>query len=180
MPMKTDTEEQASAGPKPYANPYLAGVLLGLVLLASFVVLGAGLGASSGIARIGASLSMCLAAPHTLASEYFGKWGENPLHYYLVFMFVGTFVGALFSALLANRVKLQVERGASASRGLRLGYALAGGVIAGFASRLAQGCTSGQALSGGALLLTGSLVFLMCLFASGYATAWFVRRQWHD
>jgi uncharacterized membrane protein YedE/YeeE len=62
----------------------------------------------------------------------------------------------------------------------RLGYALAGGVIVGFASRLAQGCTSGQALSGGALLLTGSLVFLLCVFASGYATAWFVRRQWHD
>ena len=31
--------------PQPFANPYLAGVLLGIVLLASFVVLGAGLGA---------------------------------------------------------------------------------------------------------------------------------------
>jgi len=62
----------------------------------------------------------------------------------------------------------------------RLGYALVGGVIVGFASRLAQGCTSGQALSGGALLLTGSMVFMLCLFAGGYATAWFVRRQWHD
>ena len=74
----------------------------------------------------------------------------------------------------------KVERGANASVSLRLFYALTGGVIVGFASRLAQGCTSGQALSGGALLLTGSLVFLVCLFASGYATAWFVRRQWHD
>jgi hypothetical protein len=53
-------------------------------------------------------------------------------------------------------------------------------VIVGFASRLARGCTSGQALSGGALLLSGSLVFLVCLFASGYAAAWFVRKQWHD
>jgi uncharacterized protein len=177
--MRTETDNQ-SGGPKPYANPYLAGVLLGLVLLASFVTLGAGLGASSGIARIGASLSLCVAAPHTLASRYFGGWGARPLQYYLVFMFVGTFVGALFSALLANRVRIQVERGAAASRRRRLGYALAGGVIVGFASRLAQGCTSGQALSGGALLLTGSLVFMLCLFASGYATAWFVRRQWHD
>jgi uncharacterized membrane protein YedE/YeeE len=59
-------------------------------------------------------------------------------------------------------------------------YALTGGVIVGFASRLAQGCTSGQALSGGALLLTGSLVFMVCVFAAGYVTAWFVRRQWHD
>ena len=166
--------------PKPYWNPYLAGVLLGLVLLASFVILGAGLGASGGIARIGASLSMCVAASHTLGSEYFGKWGAKPLNYYLVFMFVGTFVGALFSALLANRARIQVERGAATAVRRRLAYALAGGVIIGFASRLAQGCTSGQGLSGGALLLTGSLVFLVCLFASGYATAWFVRRQWHD
>ncbi len=169
-----------NGGSKPYANPYLAGVLLGLVLLASFVLLGAGLGASSGIARIGASLSMCVSVPHTLGSEYFGKWGANPLNYYLVFMFAGTFIGALFSALLANRVRIQVERGAASSRSRRLGYAIAGGLIVGFASRLAQGCTSGQALSGGALLLTGSIVFMLCLFASGYATAWFVRRQWHD
>ena len=177
MTTETDTVQ---GEPKPYANPYLVGVLLGLVLLASFVILGAGLGASGGIAHIGASLSMSVSAPHTLSSEYFGKWGATPLNYYLVFMFVGTFVGALFSALLANRARLQVERGAASSVGRRLAYALAGGVIVGFASRLARGCTSGQALSGGALLLSGSLVFLVCLFASGYAAAWFVRKQWHD
>lgn len=177
MTSKTDTPHD---GQKPYANPYLVGVLLGLVLLASFVILGAGLGASGGIARIGASLSMHVSAPHTLSSGYFGRWGGKPLNYYLVFMFVGTFVGALLSALLANRVRIQVERGAASSVGRRLGYALAGGVLVGFASRLAQGCTSGQALSGGALLLSGSLVFLVCLFAGGYTAAWFVRRQWHD
>ena len=177
MATETDTVQ---GEPKPYANPYLVGVLLGLVLLASFVILGAGLGASGGIAHIGASLSMSVSAPHTLSSEYFGKWGSTPLNYYLVFMFVGTFVGALLSALLANRIRLQVERGAASSVSRRLEYALAGGVIVGFASRLARGCTSGQALSGGALLLSGSLVFLVCLFASGYAAAWFVRRQWHD
>ena len=177
MSAETDSSH---GGPKPYANPYLVGVLLGLMLLASFAILGAGLGASGGIARIGAALSMSVAPSHTLSSEYFGKWGENPMHYYLVFMFVGTFVGGLFSALLANRARIQVERGAASSVRRRLGYALAGGVLVGFASRLAQGCTSGQALSGGALLLSGSLVFLVCLFASGYAAAWFVRKQWHD
>ena len=166
--------------PRPYANPYLAGVSLGLVLLGAFALLGTGLGASGGIARIAASCSLCLSAPHTLASAYFGKWGADPLHYYLVYMLAGTFVGGLVSALLAGRMKVQVERGAAASRARRLVYALVGGVLAGFASRLAQGCTSGQALSGGAMLLTGSLVFMLSLFAGGYATAWFVRRQWHD
>jgi uncharacterized membrane protein YedE/YeeE len=175
------TEINSARGePQPYANPYLVGVLLGLVLLASFVILGAGLGASGGIAHIGAALSMSVSPSHTLSSEYFGKWGSAPLDYYLVFMFAGTFVGALFSALLANRARIQVARGTASSVSRRLGYALAGGVLVGFASRLARGCTSGQALSGGALLLSGSLVFMVCLFVSGYAAAWFVRRQWHD
>ncbi len=178
--MNKEVLDSPDSGPRPYSNPYLAGVLLGVVLLLSFITLGAGLGASGGIARVGASLSMCAAATHTLGSEYFGKWGAHPMNYYLVFMFVGTFIGGLFSAEQANRFRLQVERGARTTVGRRLGYALAGGIIAGFASRLAQGCTSGQALSGGALLLTGSMVFLLCLFAGGYATAWFVRRQWND
>ncbi|MEO8384492.1 MAG: YeeE/YedE thiosulfate transporter family protein [Betaproteobacteria bacterium] len=177
--MTTETNNP-HGGPQPYANPYLVGVLLGLVLLASFAILGAGLGASGGIARVGAALSTSVAPAHTLGTGYFGKWGENPLHYYLVFMFVGTVVGGLFSALLARRARIQVERGATTSVGRRLGYALAGGIMVGFASRLAQGCTSGQGLTGGALLLSGSLVFLVCLFASGYAAAWFVRKQWHD
>lgn len=161
-------------------NPYLAGVFLGSVLLASFLVLGAGLGASSGLARIAAALELSIAKTHTLSSEYFGKWGETPLNYYLVFMFVGTVLGGLFSALAAKRISFQLEKGKAASRLLRISFALIGGIIIGYASRLAQGCTSGQALTGGALLLTGSLVFLICLFAGGYLAAYFVRRQWND
>ena len=165
---------------KPYMNPYLAGTLLGLTLLASYLILGAGLGASAGIARIGAYIESCLAPSHVLSSEYFGAWGKEPLNYYLVFMFIGVFVGGLVSAVRARRVWFQVERGQKASPRLRLVMALAGGVLAGVASRLAQGCTSGQALSGSALLLSGSLVFLLCVFAGGYGAAWFVRRQWDD
>jgi uncharacterized membrane protein YedE/YeeE len=169
-----------SAGPKPYLNPYLAGVVLGLTLLASYLLLGAGLGASAGIARIAAYLESVLVPGHVAASKYFGAWGKEPLNYYLVFMFFGVFTGGLISAFMARRLKFQIERGRKASRQMRLGFALAGGVLAGFASRLAQGCTSGQALSGSAMLLSGSLVFLLCVFAGGYAAAWFVRRQWYD
>jgi uncharacterized membrane protein YedE/YeeE len=161
-------------------NPYLAGFLLGLTLLASFLILGAGLGASGGLARIAAFTECVLAPDHTRASEYFGPWCEQPLRYYLVFMLIGTFLGGLISALFANRVAFKLERGAKASVLLRATLAVVGGVLIGFASRLAAGCTSGQALTGGALLLTGSLLFLVCIFAGGYAAAWFVRRQWDD
>ncbi len=161
-------------------NPYLAGIGLGLTLLVSFLILGAGLGASSGLARIAACMELCIAKSHTLSSQYFGKWGQNPMQYYLVFMLVGTFIGGLCSALLANRLKLQIERGKQSSVCLRSAFALIGGILVGFASRLAKGCTSGQALSGTALLLTGSFVFLICIFVGGYATAALFRRQWND
>jgi hypothetical protein len=48
----------------------------------------------------------------------------------------------------------------------------------GFAAGLARGCTSGLALSGGALLATGGWIFMMMFFAGAYALAWLVRRQW--
>lgn len=165
---------------KSYGNPYSSGMLLGMVLLASYVILGAGLGASGGIARIGAWFSLAVSQSHTLGSEYFGAWGKEPLQYYLVFMFIGTFSGALVSALLKKRICFQIERGASVSSVYRLTSSLVGGLFVGFASRLARGCTSGQGLTGGALLLSGSFVFLLCVFVGGYATAWLFRRQWHD
>jgi len=171
-------QTSGNGAPRPYMNPYLAGTLLGLTLLASYLILGAGLGASGGLSRLAAWAQGCLAPAHTQSSEYFGAWGDRPLNYYLVFMLAGVFLGGLFSALLARRVRFQVERGGKSSRGLRIALAMAGGILAGFASRLAAGCTSGQALSGGAMLLSGSLMFTLCAFAGGYAAAWFVRRQW--
>jgi hypothetical protein len=166
--------------PSPLWNPYVAGVLLGLTLLASLLTLGAGLGASGGIARFGAALESWIAPGHVADSEYFGAWGTNPLSYYLVFMFAGVFFGGLISAVLARRIDVKVERGAAVSSKYRLTLALIGGVLAGYAARIAGGCTSGQALTGGAMLLTGSLIFMGCTFAGGYAAAYFVRRQWND
>lgn len=169
-----DSEKRGDA----YWNPYVAGLLLGATLVSAYVVLGAGLGASGGIARVGASLEATLLPEHVAASEYFGRWGDQPLEYYLVYMFAGVFAGGFLSSLLAGRMAIQVDRGATFPKKRRLALALTGGIIVGYASRLASGCTSGQALSGGALLLTGSLLFLFSVFAGGYAVAFFLRRQW--
>ena len=172
------------SSPKPYWNPYLAGLMLGGALLASFLILGAGLGASAVPIRCGAWLENLVAPTHAQASEFFGQKyladGTNPLRYYLVFMFVGTFLGGLLSAVLARRTNVCVERGKAFGVVPRLLLALAGGILVGYASALAGGCTSGQALTGGALLANGSIVFMLCVFAGGYAAAYFVRRQWHD
>jgi len=169
-----------SKEPQPPTNPYIAGIFLGLTLLSSFLILGAGLGASGGLARISAFLEGLVFPAHTLATEYFGAWGKNPLKYYLVFMLAGIFIGGLVSAVLSRRVSVGVERGKTGPLLLRLLFAAFGGILSGFAARLAGGCTSGQALTGSALLLSGSIVFLVCVFAGGFATAWLFRRQWND
>jgi hypothetical protein len=120
-------------------------------------------------------------APQSVeTNKYMGGWfdGGQPLAYYLVFMGVGTFVGGYLSALSARRVRVGVDRGPSVSVRTRLVLAVLGGVLVGFGSRLAGGCTSGQALTGGSLLLTGSWATMLSIFGGGFAAAWLVRRQW--
>ena len=59
------------------------------------------------------------------------------------------------------------EKGPRVSRAARLAMAFAGGVLMAFGAALARGCTSGQALTGGALLNLGSWAFMMMVFAGG-------------
>ena len=161
-------------------NPYVAGVGLGLVLLAAFVVIGQGLGASGGVGRI--MTAGVATVNHDLVANnaYFGKYfeGDGPLYNYLVFLGLGVFLGGFIGAYTGGRAKMTVEKGPNATNKSRLLMALVGGAIMGFAARLAYGCTSGQALTGGATLAAGSWVFMFAVFGGGYALAWFVRRQW--
>ena len=165
---------------RPFWNPYAAGVGLGLTLLLSYVVLGTGLGASGGITRIAASAAHAVAPAAVEANPYLGGYfaSGSPLAYYLVTMLAGTLVGGFVSAFAAGRVQIGVERGPTASPGLRLVLALLGGALAGLGARFANGCTSGQALSGGAMLQTGSFVFTGACFAAAFALAPLVKKEW--
>lgn len=167
--------------PRPYWHPYAAGVLLGLTLLATFLVAGQGLGASA-VAKRGVALVANEVAPAWTARnptlERYVADGANPLRDWLVIEVAGVVLGGFVGAMLAGRFKATVEKGPRISTRGRLAYALAGGVIMGFAAALARGCTSGQALSGGALLATGSWAFMLMVFGGGYAVAYLVRRQW--
>lgn len=167
--------------PAEYWSPYAAGTAIGLVLLASFLVLGNGLGASSAFSRSAAVLLDQLAPGWPQSNGYFQTYfadGLSPLHDGRFFQVAGIFLGGLLAALTAGRFRRQVERGAGVTGSQRLLLAFAGGTITGVAARLARGCTSGQALSGGAALALGSWAFMLSVFAGGYLLAWFVRRQW--
>ena len=80
--------------------------------------------------------------------------------------------------MLAGRVRRTIEKGPRISTTGRLLLAFTGGGLMGIGAKLARGCTSGQALTGGAMLNFGSWAFMMMVFAGAYMLAYFVRRQW--
>ena len=172
-----------TAAPRtPYWNPYLGGVALGVVLFLSFVLTGHGLGASGGISRIMAALVAAVAPAHV---DQLYDWaavaggGRDPLDHWLVFAVLGTAAGGFASGALARRLRLETFHGPSIGPRTRWLFAFAGGALVGWAARMARGCTSGQALSGGAVLAVGSWVFMLCVFGGGYALAYLVRRLWN-
>jgi hypothetical protein len=75
-------------------------------------------------------------------------------------------------------VRWTVERGPHVSDSRRLVLAFVGGFVAAYGAKIAKGCTSGQALTGGSILNVGSLVFMVSVFAAAYGLAYFVRKEW--
>jgi integral membrane sensor domain MASE1 len=166
--------------PNRFWNPYLGGVALGLVLLATFLVMGKGLGASGATFRAGVWAVNTVAPAHAAGVAAMRATMEegSPLNDWLVFEVVGVLIGGLIGALTSGRFGREVLRGPTFSTGSRIALAIGGGLLMGFAAKLARGCTSGQALSGGSALSVGSWAFMFSVFAGGYAAAWFLRRQW--
>ena len=172
---------QSSRAPAPYSNPYLAGIGLGLVLLAAFVIVGRGLGASGAVSAAVTAGLHAVAPDHAHSLEWLSArlaGDERPLKDWLVFEGLGIFLGALISGLLARRASLMVEKGPRVSTRARLAWAFAGGALMAVGAAFALGCTSGQALTGGALLNLGSWAFMMMVFAGAYAVAALMRWQW--
>jgi len=163
-----------------YWSPYKAGLGIGLTLLLTFYIMGHGLGASGAFTHLTAKLLHSVTPEHALANEYLRDYlGTGSLwKSWIVIEVLGVFLGGLLGALTAGRLRLQIERGPQASRERRLLLALVGGTAVGFGPRLALGCTSGQALSGGAVLAVGSWLFTLTFFLGGYLFALLVRREW--
>jgi uncharacterized membrane protein YedE/YeeE len=91
---------------------------------------------------------------------------------------IGLFLGALAGALYSRNFKIMFDKGASMSLRMRLVTTFTGGVMIGFAARLARGCTSGVALTGGAQLALSGWIFVLSMFAAGFMVAAVFRRLW--
>jgi len=150
------------------------------VLLATYAVTGRGLGATGGYSAVAAQIAGLFSPEHAAGNAVHAKyWNDGaPLASWTLFLLAGAFIGALASGLQAGRVRWSIEKGPQASVERRLALAFVGGFIAAYGAKIAKGCTSGQALTGGSILNVGSLVFMVAVFAAAYGLAWFVRKEW--
>lgn len=165
-----------------YMNPYFAGVLLGLLLVATIYITGRGLGASGAVKSATIAAVETVAPAHTENATFYKEYSEehpdSPLMNWLVFEVVGVVIGAFLSGLISNRLDFKIEMGPRSTTKLRIAGAIIGGLLWGIGSQLGRGCTSGAALSGLAVMSTGGIITMMAIFAGAYMFAYFFRKLW--
>ncbi len=162
-------------------NPYLAGFLLGLVLLAAFYISGRGLGASGAIKSVVIAAVDSVAPGHAAESTFYSPYSgeeKKPMVSWLVFLAVGLIIGANFSGIISDRMKFTIEKGPRIKNGTRLMMAVLGGVLFGLGAQFGRGCTSGAALSGMAVLSTAGYLTMISIFGTGYLVAWMFKKFW--
>lgn len=165
-----------------YMNPYLAGVLLGFVLLTTIYITGRGLGASGAIKSVSITAVKAAAPEHYTSTPYYQDYAadhpDGTMKSWLVFEMLGVLIGAFFSGAISNRIGLKLEKGPGVRNTTRLIGALVGGMLFGFGSQLGRGCTSGSALSGMAVMSFGGIITMLAIFGGAYLLAYFFRRLW--
>ncbi len=165
-----------------YMNPYLAGILLGFVLLTTIYITGRGLGASGAIKSVSITAVKAVAPEHYASTPYYQDYAadhpDGTMKSWLVFEMLGVLIGAFLSGAISNRIGLKLEKGPGVSNATRLIGAMAGGMLFGFGSQLGRGCTSGSALSGMAVMSFGGIITMLAIFGGAYLLAYFFRKLW--
>jgi uncharacterized protein len=168
--------------PHKYMNSYLAGFLLGLVLLGTIYVTGHGLGISGAVKSIVFTTITHITPKHTenttFIKEYEEKHTGGLFTNWQFFEVIGVVIGAFISGLISHRIGFKWERSPYIKNKTRIIAALIGGMCFGFGSQLGRGCTSGAALSGMAVMSFGGIITMLAMFGSGYAIAYFFRKLW--
>lgn len=161
-------------------NPYVAGVLVGILAILSVVVTTVVLdkpkylGASTTFVR-GAGLIEQVAAPeHVVENAYFQS-KKVKVDWQMLFV-VGIFAGAFVSARLGGTAKKETvppiwRQRFGNSALLRAVGSFIGGAILLFGARMAGGCPSGHGMSGNMQLSVSSLLALVFFIIGGVITA---------
>ena len=155
-------------------SPYLVGAGIGLLCGLAFLLSNKPLGCSTAFARTSGMLEKIFRGDKTLSKDYYQKFApEIDWEWMLV---VGVILGAFLSAVLSSDFQWlwvpEVWAGAAGEAAFtRWLAALAGGILLGFGSRWAGGCTSGHGISGTLQLALSSWIAACCFFIGGIVAA---------
>lgn len=160
---------------RPRWNPYLVGALIGALSWVAFAVVDKPLGISTAVSEASGAVAMpIMGKAGVLSNAYWAK--HRPAWNYGTLFLLGTFLGALVSAVTSRSFRLEAvptvwaERFGPA-RWKRLLAAVVGGVLTMYGARMAGGCTSGHGISGSLQLALSSWVFFVTMFVFGILTA---------
>lgn len=166
---------------KKYMNPYLAGFLLGLLLIISFYLTSEGLGASGAFKSLYVAAANGIMPEHTETADFYVKYNKTHgglLDSRLVLMVLGVLVGGFISGTVMRRLKLKVEHSPKIKSKTRIIAAIIGGFLFGVGAQFGRGCTSGAALSGMVSLSAAGFITMIFIFGTGYILAYFFRKLW--
>ncbi len=167
---------------KTYMNSYLAGILIGLFMIAAYYFSGEGLGASGALKSVVVATVDVVNHDYAKEASFFAARVQNeensPAKSWLIFEVLGVIAGAIISAAFAGRLKMEIIKGPNITNKKRLIFALIGGLLFGVGSQLGRGCTSGMVMSGMGVLSLSGFIGLMAIFGGGYVLAYFFRKLW--
>ena len=164
---------------KPYWSPYIAGIVIGLLQIPIFLILHASLGSSIPFHGIACSIASWFT--HTNTNQIASTCFPMPKHWWQLGFVVGIILGAYISSTLAHTKRKNFSpvwtKVASISKlSTRMIMAFCGGFIMLLGARIADGCTSGNGISGISLLSVGSIIVITCMFIGGIITTQFYRK----
>jgi uncharacterized protein len=168
-------ETIASILTEPRWSPYAAGIGIGLLSWLSFLISGKPIATSTTFARTGGMIENFITGGKAERRPYYKKIKLKINWQWM--LVVGVVIGSFLSAIISGDFQVGVwvpSLWASAfgdSVLLRLLVAVAGGIILGFGSRFAGGCTSGHGISGTLQLAVSSWVSAIFFFIAGIITA---------
>jgi uncharacterized membrane protein YedE/YeeE len=156
-------------------SPYVAGLIIGLLQIPTFLLMNTALGASSSFVTVGAHLA-ALVDPAATKIAYFAAHMSGAKNWWQVAVVGGIAVGAFISMRLSGAHRpaisaIWARATGVLSLGARAPISFLAGFLMLFGARIAGGCTSGHGISGMAQLAVGSTVAVAAMFAGGILVA---------
>jgi len=155
-------------------SPYTVGIGIGVLSCFTWLISKQPLGCSTSFARTAGMIERLFTGEKAELKPYYKE--VKPVVDWQWMLVLGVIIGSLLSSLLSGAFHLQwIPSAWAVSFGsntlIRLAAAFAGGVLLGFGSRWADGCTSGHGISGTMLLSVSSWISAICFFIGGILTA---------